>query len=151
MIVSNKNAKYKSLNEFWDPFDDKKEIHDKDNIRKVNMNAADENQCKIKMQGKNVVANEAFYAGDIVEIAPCKIMDSNYTIEFIKDLVFEIPGNKYAIPFGYVQFYEINGEEKRANCDYLYDPNLEVIIIKAIKTINKGDKLILLSNTIDEA
>lgn len=147
MIVS--KTKYKSLNEFWDPFDTSKEIHDKENIMSVKMNDAAENQCKVKMVGKNVVANEPFYMGDIVEVAPCKIMESNYTVEFIKDLVFEIPGNKFAIPFGYVQFYELSAEDKKANCDYLYDPNMEVIVIKAIKTINKGDKLVLLSNSID--
>lgn len=152
IIKEHKNNKQPAniLNEFWDPFDEKKEMLDKTNIKGVTMNDAAENQCKIKMQGKNVVANEPFYTGDIVEIAPCKIMDDTYTIEFIKDLVFEIPGNKYAIPFGYVQFYEINGEDKKANCDYLYDPNMEAIIIKATKTIKPGDKLVLFSNTTDE-
>lgn len=138
------------INEFFDPFDEKKRTFDKENILSIDMHDTYETQCKIKMRGNDVVANDNFYIGDIVEIAPCKIMSDNYTISFIKDLVFEIPGGKYAMPFGYVQFYELVPEEKKANCDYLYDPNMETIVIKAIKHIKKGEKLMLNSSCIEE-
>lgn len=153
MIMKKNKRPYKDfdlINEFFDPFDEKKRTFDKENILSIDMHDAYETQCKIKMRGKDVVANGNFYVGDIVEIAPCKIMSDNYTTSFIKDLVFEIPGGKYAIPFGYVQFYELTSDEKKANCDYLYDPNMETIVIKAIKTIKKGEKLALNSSCIEE-
>lgn len=154
-MIARKDKNYmrnrsRKVNEFWDPFDSKKQMRDKDDIRGIDMHPATESQCKIKMKGKNVVANDDFYQGDIIEIAPCKIMEDNYTISFIKDLVFELPDGKFALPFGYVQFYDLAKDEKKANCDYLYDPNMETIIIKATKPIKTGEKLALNGACVDE-
>ena len=103
------------------------------------------NQCKIYTDGYSVYANSKFYANDIIEICPTKRIDkSSLYSRDVRDIIFEvIPNEYYVIPFGYCQYYDIKNGHNTPNCDYLWDPISQTIVIKAITKINKYDKLIL--------
>lgn len=119
---------------------------DKNHIKHVNMIPSNVNCCKVYTDGKSVYANAKFYPGDIIEICPTRQIDptSLYSRD-VRDIIFEvIPNTKYVIPFGYCQYYDIiSRKNPDANCDYLWDANANVIVIKAIDKILKNDKLIL--------
>lgn len=103
------------------------------------------NQCKVIYDGEKVYSACVFHPGDIVEICPCKVIDNSalYSRD-MRDIVFEIvPQKKYACPFGYAQYYGVSDDEHFANCDYMYDPNTNSIVIKACRRIPKNAALIL--------
>lgn len=125
------------------------EYQDKKVIKDIKVIPADANICNVYYDGYYVYAKQKFYPGDIIEICPTKeISKSSLYSRDIRDIVFEIEaGERYVIPFGYCQFYQVDAENgKTANCDYIWDPNIKSIIIKALQKIDMGEKLVL--NTI---
>lgn len=119
---------------------------DKSNIKKVNMVSTTANQCKVFCDGNSVYSNSLFYPGDIVEICPTKQIDkSSLYSRDMRDIVFEvIPNEMFVIPFGYSQYYDIiSRKTPEPNCDYLWDPETKVIVIKALQKIPRKTKLIL--------
>ena len=118
---------------------------DKAAIRKINMIPKDANVCKIYTNGKDVFAGTKFYAGDIVEICPARpVTKSALYDRDVRQMVFEVdPNNTYVIPLGYCQYYRLSDEMNPPNVDYVWDPNMSTIVIKALTDIPKGDILIL--------
>ena len=114
-------------------------------IKKVKMIPKNVNVCKIYSDGKSVYAAVNFYEGDIVEICPAKSVTKSALYDNdIRKIVFEVnKDHTYVIPFGYCQYYELADDYNPGNVDYLWDPNMQTIVIKAIKNISVGDKLIL--------
>ena len=110
---------------------------------------SDANICKVYSDGKSVYTQRKFYKGDIIEICPCREISkqSLYTSD-IRKLVFEVvPNEQYVIPMGYCQYYDISQNSSSlvlgGNCEYIWDPNRLVIVIKATKNIAKNEKLVL--------
>jgi hypothetical protein len=103
------------------------------------------NQCKILSDGRSIYTGVAMFPGDIIEICPTKQIDKSalYSKD-MRDIVFEVERNeKYVIPFGYCQYYDIADEKHPANCDYIWDPNTNTIVIKALLRLPKDTKLYL--------
>lgn len=117
----------------------------KESIKKVNMIPKTANVCKIYSDGQFVYANSVFYPGDIIEICPVReISKASLYSSDVRHIVFEVVRNEeYVIPFGYCQYYALAEEPMQANCEYIWDPNTKVIVIKALNKISKTDKLIL--------
>ena len=141
------NKKFKSVNEkSWYGLFYGQEPRDKTNIKKVTMIPTNLNQCKICSDGKSVYSNSQFYPGDIIEVCPTKSIDklSLYTKD-MRDIVFEvIPNEKYVIPFGYCQYYDvISKSNPDPNCDYMWDGDNNKIVIRALNRILKNTKLVL--------
>jgi len=139
----------KGIFESW--FDDELEYYrnnkdrfNKSKIHKINMVPDNANVCKITCDGTYVYASTNFYPGDIIEICPTKMLghDSLYSRD-VRDVVFEIPGKKYVIPFGYCRFYLHDVPFDQCNCTYIWDPVKRVIVIKAINKIQKNSRLLL--------
>lgn len=118
---------------------------DRNAIKKVHMVPTGANICKIYSYNNAVFANCNFYPNDIVEICPTQSIDkSSLYSSDVRRIVFEVIKNEqFVIPFGYCQFYGLADELTEPNCTYIWDPNTKVIVIKALKRIQKGDKLIL--------
>ena len=120
-------------------------LKDKKNGLSIKRYGDNPKQCKIYSDGNSVYALKNIKKDDIIEICPVKIVDkgSLYTKD-MQDIIFEIQKNAfYAIPFGYCQYYNIANDVNEADCDYIWDGNTEVIVIKALKNIKKGKKLYL--------
>ena len=64
---------------------------------------------------------------------------------YILDLVFEVEiDTTFVIPMGYCQYYDIIDRfHPEANCDYEWNPEKKVIVIRAIKPIEKRTILVL--------
>lgn len=114
-------------------------------IKKINMIPKNANVCKIYSDGQHVYAATHFYPGDIVEVCPVKNVSKSALYDHdVRKLVFEVnKDHTYVIPFGYCQYYDLSDEYTCANVDYMWDPNMNTIIIKALNHIEIGDKLIL--------
>lgn len=136
------------LDESWFSlfYDEQPQPREKTNVKKIDMIPTNVNQCKICFDGSFVYSKTVFYPGDIIEVCPTKSIDrtSLYSKD-MRDIVFEIIPNEYfVIPFGYCQYYDIIRNNKmEPNCDYLWNPDNKTIIIRAIKRIEKMEKLIL--------
>ena len=117
----------------------------KESIKKVNMIPKDANVCRIYSDGSFVYANSVFYTGDIVEVCPVQEISKSALYDSdVRRIVFEVVKNEqYVIPFGYCQFYALSDEYNEPNCEYIWDPNTKVIVIKALTKISKTDKLVL--------
>ena len=123
----------------------KDEPKDKAKIKRINMIPRNVNQCKILSDGRSIYTGVAMFPGDIIEICPTKQIDKSalYSKD-MRDIVFEVERNeRYVIPFGYCQYYDIADETHPANCDYIWDPNTNTIVIKAIIRMPKDTKLYL--------
>lgn len=103
-------------------------------------------QCRVHFDGKSVYSDTKFYPGDIVEICPCRNVSktSLYSNE-VRDLVFEVvPGQKYVIPLGYCQDYDIiDHYHEYSNCKWEWDGDMSAIIIRATTKIPKNTVLVL--------
>lgn len=142
VISQNKSALYE--NRFYGLFPNDV-FHDKSTIKKIHMIPTNANQCKILSDGQYIYSAVKMYNGDIIEICPTKIIDktSLYTKD-MRDIVFEvIPNEKYVIPFGYCQYYAIADKTHPANCEYTWDEDKKIIVIRAIKHIQPNEKLYL--------
>ena len=119
---------------------------DKKVIRSAQMVPTNANQCRVFCDGSSVYSNAKFHCGDIVEICPVRDIEKNslYTRE-VRDMAFEVePDTKYVVPLGYCQYYNIvDKQHPVANCEYEWDADKKVIVIRANCTIPKMSILIL--------
>lgn len=108
----------------------------------------DENICKISLKDDDVYARTLFNSGDIIEICPCKKVskESLYSRE-MRELAFRTYNKgeeEYVVPLGYIQYYSLG--DLNANCDFIYDESKNKVLVKSIKPIRPGEKLILKKN-----
>ena len=117
----------------------------KQNIKKIDLVDTRENQCKIATDGKNVYTTTKFYPGDIIEICPTKAIDKSALYSHdIRSIVFEVvPNEQWVIPFGYCQYYNIDKDITKTNCNFLWDPIKQVIVIRATVKMPKYTRLVL--------
>lgn len=141
------NREIKHINEYsWYGLFYDQPKKDKTHIRKIDMIPTNANQCQVYMSGDSVYANTDFYPGDIIEVCPTKPIEKGLLFSRdIREIVFEVVQNEvYVIPFGYCQYYDIISKKNPlANCDYMWDADSKVIVIRAIERILKNSKLIL--------
>lgn len=142
MFDFNRALKKGSLNEFNDPFTKKYKQCSRDQITDISPANLAASQCKVSFIDGDVYAAATFYPGDVVEMCPCKMIENDLGDE-LKELTFEVDEGKYAVPFGYAQWYKLSDETISPNCDYEFDPNNNVIVIRATEKIMKGDVLCL--------
>jgi len=117
----------------------------KDKIVKINMIPTNANVCKIVSDGKSVYSAVKFYPGDIIEVCPARNInkDALYSKD-MREIVFEVvPHEKWVLPFGYCQYYDTAGYGNDANCEYTWDADNHVIVIRATEQIPKHSKLVL--------
>ncbi len=105
----------------------------------------DKYKCMVACDGKSVYANHKFYAGEIVEVCPVReISKQSLYSRSVRDMAFEVAKDEYVIPLGYCQFYDIlDGFNQEANCSWEWNSKKKTIIIRAIKKIERGEKLVL--------
>jgi len=142
MFDFNSALKKGPLNEFNDPFTKKYKQYNRDQITDISPADLAANQCKVSFIDGDVYATATFYPGDVVEMCPCKMIENDLGDE-LKEVAFEVDEGKYAVPFGYAQWYRLSDETNSSNCDYEFDPNNNVIVIRATEKIMKGDVLCL--------
>ena len=141
------NRKIQHINEYsWYGLFIDQPKKDKSHIRRIDMIPADANCCRIYMHNNSVYANADFCLGDIIEICPTRPIEKGLLFSRdIREIVFEVvPNEEYVIPFGYCQYYDIVSKiNPLANCDYMWDADSKVIVIRATERILKGSKLVL--------
>ena len=116
------------------------------NIQTIDMIPSDAKRCLISFDGKSVYSNAKFFPGEIIEICPARrIAKTSLYAREIRDLAFEVKENtEYVIPMGYCQFYDIDDHMSGIpNCDWEWDEKQMAVIIRAIRRIDKGEKLVL--------
>ena len=121
-------------------------MRDKSHIRKIEAVSTDVNQCQVFLHNNSVYANANFYPGDIIEVCPTKPIEKGLLFSRdIRDIVFEVvPNEEYVIPFGYCQYYDIPSRKNpESNCNYMWDVDGRVVVIRATSRIKKGSKLVL--------
>lgn len=143
--MRNSSKRLNENSEFYGLFKDMPK-RDRVCIKGAEMVPTNANQCKVSYDGKSVYSNARFRTGDIVEICPTRPISKNslYSRE-VRDLVFEVERDTtYVIPMGYCQYYDIIDKfHPEANCDYEWNPEKKVIVIRAIKPIEKRTVLVL--------
>ena len=145
MRNSSKRLKLNENSGFYGLFNDMPK-RDKVCIQGAEIVPTNVNQCKVSYDGKSVYSNARFRIGDIVEICPTRpISKSSLYSREVRDLVFEVERDTtFVIPLGYCQYYDIIDRfHPEANCDYEWNPEKKVIVIRAIKPIEKRTVLVL--------
>lgn len=141
------NRKIQHINEYsWYGLFIDQPKKDKSHIRRIDMIPADANCCRIYMHNNSVYANADFCLGDIIEVCPTRPIEKGLLFSRdIREIVFEVvPNEEYVIPFGYCQYYDIVSKiNPLSNCDYMWDADSKVIVIRATERILKGSKLVL--------
>ena len=102
-------------------------------------------------RGRGVFTSESIEANTIIEISPVLVLNPKdrklveQTILF--DYIFEwgIGGKKACIALGYLSLYN---HAYDANCDYEMDYDANIMTIKAVRPIQKGEELFINYNAI---
>jgi len=99
-----------------------------------------------KERGRGVFTMEDISAGEIIEISPVIVMQSadrqHIDKTVLHDYIFEWPGTekKCCMALGYVPIYN---HAYQANCEYEMDNENDLITIKTVRDIQKGEELFL--------
>lgn len=110
------------------------------------------NQGAIKYdsKGKCIVAISNFDKGDIIEVAPVKVMGA-HEFDILnsympnKNIYFEIiSGKVWGLPLGYVPIYQYTKSKSSANAYFRYSASESVIRIIETKDIAKGEDIVVL-------
>lgn len=127
-------------------FKKNRKMNDISEIKDIKFGATDLEQCNVLFREGSVWSKVKFYPGDIIERCPCReVSKSSLYSRDVRDMVFEVvPDEEYVIPMGYCQFYDIKTKRTPVhNCDYEWNPVDKTIVIRAIKRIDKYEKLVL--------
>lgn len=95
-------------------------------------------------KGKAVFTNIEIEAGVVVEISPVIVMNSNDRIHLDKtllhDYIFEWgeKKDKCCMALGFIPIYN---HSYTSNCEYFMDFEEEIIFVKTVKSIKKGEEL----------
>lgn len=117
----------------------------KDDICKMECVGDDANICRVMLSNGKVYSQTKFYAGDIIEVCPCREIDkSSLYSKDMRDIVLEVEKNStFVIPFGYCQYYDVSGYGKEPNCEYHWDKDKKAIVITAKMRIPRHCPLVL--------
>ena len=101
---------------------------------------------KAKGKGKGVFASDAILANEIIEVAPVIVMPAKDRLQLdqtrLHDYIFEWGDDKKSciIALGYVSVYN---HSYTANCEYLMDYKKELIWVKTVRSVEKGEELFI--------
>ncbi len=105
-----------------------------------------------EMRGRGVFAAEKIKANTIIEISPVLVLSAKDRKQVEKtrlfDYIFEWGDPKkkqVCIAMGYLSLYN---HAYNANCDYEMDYEAELMTIKTIRTIKRGEELFINYNAI---
>lgn len=102
--------------------------------------------AKSRKKGRGVFANAGIAANEIIEVAPVIVLSvlERELVEktLLHDYIFEWGEDQKSciIALGYVSIYN---HDYAANCEYLMDYEKQIIWIKTIRNINKGEELFI--------
>lgn len=118
---------------------------DRNLVKDIDAVPRDAHMCRIRANSEHVWADADFNNGDIIERCPVReISKASLYSRDMRDIAFVIGRDRFAVPMGYVQFYDImDGFNLEPNCDWKFEPDTNEIVIRAIKKIKKGEKLVL--------
>ena len=138
------------LNEGYDILDPDFEPKDRSDVVGIKAVPTDFSNGQVRYDKKlnGVFTNTDFWPGDIIEVCPCKMVNSlSLYSDEVRSLVFEVvPNEQYAIPFGYACYYDLADDEHPANAEYTWDPNTETIVITSLARLPKSARLYLNGN-----
>ena len=95
-------------------------------------------------KGKAVFTNIEIEAGVVVEISPVIVMNGNDRVHLDKtllhDYIFEWgeKKDKCCMALGFIPIYN---HSYTSNCEYFMDFEEEIIFVKTVRTIKKGEEL----------
>jgi len=95
-------------------------------------------------KGKAVFTNTEIEAGVVVEISPVIVMNNDDRIHLDKtllhDYIFEWGDkkDKCCMALGFIPIYNHN---YTSNCEYFMDYEEEIIFVKTVRSIKKGEEL----------
>lgn len=101
---------------------------------------------KSKGKGKGVFATAAIEEGLIIEVAPVIVLSpaerEHVEKTLLHDYIFEWGDDKKSciIALGYVSIYN---HSYTSNCEYLMDYKKELIWVKTIRAVEKGEELVI--------
>lgn len=99
---------------------------------------------KTEGMGRGVFTNERIPAGVVIEISPVIVMSLEDRIHLDKtllhDYIFEWGKNKdkCCMALGLIPIYN---HSYKSNCEYFMDYEDEIIMVKTVRVIEKGDEL----------
>ncbi len=102
-------------------------------------------------RGRGVFASEKIKANTVIEISPVLVMSAKDRKQVEKTMLFDYIfewgiGEKQAcIALGYLSLYN---HAYNANCDYEMDYDHNLISIKTVRTIKKGEELFINYNAV---
>jgi len=94
--------------------------------------------------GRGVFTREKISKGTVIEISPVIVMDNEDRVYLDKtklhDYIFEWGKNKdkCCMALGFIPLYN---HSYKSNCEYFMDFDDDIIFIKTVKTIEKGEEL----------
>ena len=95
-------------------------------------------------KGKAVFTDIEIEAGEVVEISPVIVMNSDDRVHLDKtllhDYIFEWgeKKDKCCMALGFIPIYN---HSYTSNCEYFMDFEEEIIFVKTVRTIKKGEEL----------
>lgn len=95
-------------------------------------------------KGKAVFTDIEIEAGEVVEISPVIVMNSDDRVHLDKtllhDYIFEWGDkkDKCCMALGFIPIYN---HSYTSNCEYFMDFEEEIIFVKTVRTIKKGEEL----------
>ena len=105
-----------------------------------------------EMRGRGVFAAEKIQANTIIEISPVLVLSSKDRKQVEKTLLFDYifewgdpKKKKVCIALGYLSLYN---HAYNANCDYEMDFESDLMTIKTLRVIKKGEELFINYNAI---
>lgn len=150
---------------FWNPFDNwdsstyeapeldysgrkrQEEINaKKDNILNIEVWDKAKRINKVEYKNGRMIATSVLFPNDILERDPVKIVpNTELSSKEIRDMAFEvIPNRLYGISIGYATLYRRSDEvSKEPNAEYTYDKANQMITIRVLSKISKGEEVIL--------
>jgi hypothetical protein len=99
---------------------------------------------QIEKKGKAVFTNERIAAGTVIEISPVIVMNKDDRVHLDKtllhDYIFEWGKlkDKCCMALGLIPMYN---HSYRSNCEYFMDFEEEIILVKTVRLIKKGEEL----------
>ena len=105
-------------------------------------------------RGRGVFASEKIAANTIIEISPVLVLSANDRMHIEKTLLFDYifewgkaGKKKVCIALGYLSLYN---HAYHANCDYEMDFDTDLMTIKTMRTIKKGEELFINYNAVPD-
>src|SRR6476620_5772545 len=95
-------------------------------------------------KGKAVFTREAIAAGTVIEISPVIVMSKEDRVHLdqtrLHDYIFEWgkEKNQCAMALGLIPVYN---HSYRSNCEYFMDFEDEIMVVKTVRTVKKGEEL----------